>query len=76
MRIISERELAANTNEILDLVDNHGESFAVERDQTIIAHIKPVDIRMTAAQALDGLGKCLSPRQGAAWLADSRSIDQ
>jgi antitoxin (DNA-binding transcriptional repressor) of toxin-antitoxin stability system len=73
MQTISATELARNTSQVLDRVATHGETVAVERNRNVIAEIIPPARTMTAAQALDGLGARLTPRQGARWLRDSRA---
>jgi antitoxin (DNA-binding transcriptional repressor) of toxin-antitoxin stability system len=73
MQTISATELARNTSQVLNQVATNGETVAVERNRTIIAEIIPPARTMTAAQALDGLGTHLTPKQGARWLRDSRA---
>ena len=63
----------APSRQILDTVVSRGETVAVERNSVPIAKIVPSDVTMTARQALAGLLPTLMPRQGAAWLSDSRA---
>ena len=72
MQTISATDLARNTREILDRVTSAGETVAVERNRTTIAHIVPPKRTMTAAQALAGLQPMLTPKQAAAWRQDSQ----
>jgi antitoxin (DNA-binding transcriptional repressor) of toxin-antitoxin stability system len=72
METISATELARNTRQILDRIAVRGETVLVERNHVTIAKIAPPEVSMTAEQALAGLRAMLTPRQGAAWQADSR----
>ena len=73
MHTISATDLARNTREILDQVASRGETVAIERNHTLIAHIMPPQRTMTAAQALGGLTlPILTPEQASAWLKDSK----
>lgn len=77
MQTITATDLARNTRMILDSVASRGETIAVERNHIAIARIVPSESTMTAAQALADLHPTLMPRQGSAWLADSRdSFDE
>lgn len=70
---ISATDLARNTREILDRVISGGETVAIERNQTLIAQIMPVQRSMSAAQALSGLQMPkLTPAQAHAWLKESK----
>ena len=72
MHTISATDLARNTREILDKVVGHGETIAIERNQTLIAQIMPPQRTMTASQALAGLAlPIFTPEQATAWLKDS-----
>lgn len=72
MQTISATELARNTREVLDRVAAQGETLVVERNQTAIARIVPLEQTMTAAQALMGLRPGLTRHQAEKWLDDSR----
>lgn len=73
MPTITATDLARRTRQILDTVVSRGETVAVERNNVLIARIVPSEITMTASQALAGLLPTLTPRQGAAWLSESRA---
>jgi antitoxin (DNA-binding transcriptional repressor) of toxin-antitoxin stability system len=73
MQTITATDLARHTRQILDTVASRGETVAVERNNVLIAKIVPSDATMTASQALAGLLPTLTPRQGSAWLNDSRA---
>lgn len=73
MHTVSAADLARNTHEILDKVACGGETVAVERNHTVIAHIVPLTHAMTATQALAGLTlPMLTQTQASAWFKDSR----
>lgn len=73
MQTISATDLARNTREILDKVASQGETVAIERNHTMVAHLVPPVRTMTASQALVGLAlPMLTPTQASAWLKDSR----
>lgn len=73
MHTITATDLARNTREILDQVASHGETMAIERNHTLIAHIIPPQRSMTASQALAGLTlPVLTLAQASAWLNDSK----
>lgn len=73
MQTVSVTDLARNTREILDKVACGGETVAVERNHTEIAHIVPPAHAMTATQALAGLTLPMpTPTQSTAWLKDNR----
>ncbi len=73
MQTVSATDLARNAREILDKVACGGETVAVERNHTVIAHIVPLVRTMTVSQALAGLTlPMLTPTQASAWLKDSR----
>lgn len=74
MQTITATDLARHTRQILDIVVSRGETVAVERNNILIARIVPSDVTMTARQALAGLLPTLTPRQGTAWLNDSRAV--
>jgi antitoxin (DNA-binding transcriptional repressor) of toxin-antitoxin stability system len=73
MQTITATDLARHTRQILDTVASRGETVAVERNNVLIARIVPCETTMTASQVLAGLLPTLTPRQGAAWLRDSRA---
>lgn len=69
---VTASELARNTSDILERI-LAGESIAVVRNKTEIAHIVPARQTMKAAQFLSGLSGRLTPEQAESWLKDSRS---
>ena len=71
METITATELARDTRQLLDRVGS-GESFDILRHQTAVARLVPAQRTMTAAQALAGLRRMLTPREAAAWAKDSR----
>lgn len=71
---VTASDLARNTSDILERI-LAGESIAVVRNKTEIAHIVPAKRTMKAAQFLSGLSGRLTPKQAQSWLADSRSGD-
>ncbi len=73
MQTISATELARNTREILDMVASRGESVAIERNGTMVAHIVPAQRTMSASQALAGLNlPMLTREQASSWHKDSK----
>jgi antitoxin (DNA-binding transcriptional repressor) of toxin-antitoxin stability system len=72
METVSATDLARKTSAILDRVVSRGETVAIERNNVTVAQLAPPAATMTAAQALEGLVRMLTPQQGADWLKDSR----
>jgi antitoxin (DNA-binding transcriptional repressor) of toxin-antitoxin stability system len=73
MKTISATELTRNTREILDRVATRSEVVTIERNQTMIAQIMPVQKTMTASQAFAGLVfPTLTLQQACAWLQESK----
>jgi antitoxin (DNA-binding transcriptional repressor) of toxin-antitoxin stability system len=73
MQTVSATDLARHTREVLDTVVIHGATVIVERNERVIARITPEVPRMTASEALAGLGGVLTPEEADAWFRDSRS---
>lgn len=70
---ISATELVRKTSYVLDRVRAHGESIAIERNNTVIAHIVPPTRTMTGAELLAILGPgTLTELQANSWLNDSQ----
>lgn len=73
MQAVTATDLARHTREILDRVVGGGETVGVERNNTLIVKLVPVQRTVTAAQALAGLPvPRLSLEQANAWLRDSK----
>jgi antitoxin (DNA-binding transcriptional repressor) of toxin-antitoxin stability system len=72
METVSATDLARRTRAILDRVVTSGETVEIERNNVVVARLVPPEASMTAAQALTGLARMLTPEQGANWLRDSR----
>lgn len=72
MQIISATDLARNTRKILDDVVSRGETVEIARNQVTVARLVPPETTMTAAQALNGMRRVLTPSQADAWLQESR----
>lgn len=68
---VTASDLARNTSDILERI-LAGESIAVVRNKTEIAHIIPARRMMKATQFLSGLSGRLTAKQAESWLKDSR----